>query len=95
MIKHNPPVKRYFVNGKGKMRELDIVEEGETFCFTAFGSHYTTRSLATTKAVAVTMKVDSLQAELRLCQKELEEAQCNIDSIGIMIDKVKALETDK
>jgi hypothetical protein len=94
-IKHNPPVPRYYVNGKGKMKELAIIEEGVVFSFTAAGTHYNTNSLTDTKAAAVALKVEGLQADLNLCQQELEDAQCNIDCIGIMIDKVKALETDK
>jgi len=92
---YDPPVKRYFVNGKGKLREVDICIEAPPFSTSTTGTNYTTRSLASTKAEAVALKVARLQDERRLAQQAKEDAECKIDCISIMIDKVEALETGK
>lgn len=94
-LRHNPPLNLYFVNSKGKLRTVEIVQQDHIYSYTDTRSAYLTSSLGATKAEAIAYRLSKLQADLGAAQKAKEDAEVKIDCLGIAIDKVKALEIDK
>ncbi len=90
-ITHNPP-KEFFMVNKKKMKTVQIVVEGPTFCTSTFGTYYCTRALGKTKAEAVQIKRVELESAHRITKACLEEEQENLKAIEEALANLNNLE---